>query len=307
MHSNNFEKSALFSEVVIPTAQTKYGMGELECLLDSHCDTPRMIIVSGEPGTGKTILLKTFVARNKSKYATEEQHKNVIMLNVSTQNKSCDDLAVEILKQLGDIAPTLGTFSKKKLRIEKLLSSLNVMLIIIDEFHDLIPKSKMDGNNKVIRFIKWLLLNNTHPVSLVLAGCTEIEELIYVDSQIETRCNDIIKMKSYKFKTPEDQSEFMIFLKSLFSHYPIPLSFSLDQRLIYKRFILASLGNSRILTAFLKRSIELSKSDNPVTLQILEEAWFKTTTEKTKSYIKIRPFSANELTIDKALNRLGIM
>lgn len=99
MHSNNFEKSALFSEVVIPTAQTKYGMGELECLLDSHCDTPRMIIVSGEPGTGKTILLKTFVARNKSKYATEEQHKNVIMLNVSTQNKSCDDLAVEILKR----------------------------------------------------------------------------------------------------------------------------------------------------------------------------------------------------------------
>lgn len=307
MQNNNFEKSSKFSKVVIPTAQTKYGMGELVHLLDSHCDTPRMIIVSGEPGTGKTVLLKTFVALNRTKYATENQQKNVIMLNVSTQNKSCDDLAVEILKQLGDIAPTLGTFSKKKLRIERLLSSLNVMLIIIDEFHDLIPKSKMDGNNKVIRFIKWLLLNNTHPVSLVLSGCSEIEELIYVDSQIETRCNNLIKLQSYKFDTPDQQKEFMTFLKSLLKHFPISIRINLNEWLIYKQFILASLGNARLLTAMLKRCIEISESDKPVTLQTLDEAWFKTTTEKTQKTINIRPFIAKESAIDKALSRLGIM
>lgn len=306
VQSNSFEKSKKFSSVVVATAQTKAGMEQLTHLLDSYCDTPRMIIVSGDPGNGKTVLLKCFLEKNRSKYATDIHHKNVVMLNVSTQNKSCDDLAVEILKQLGDIAPTLGTFSKKKLRIEKLLLALNVMVLIIDEFHDLIPKSKMDGNNKVIRFIKWLLLNNTHPVSLVLSGCTEIEDLINIDQQIETRCNNIIKMESLNFKTSEQQRDFILLLKSLISHFPIPFKLDINDRLTYKKFILASLGNARILTAILKRSIEITAQDQTVTSAILDEAWYKTTTIKTKEIIGIRPFLSKENTIDEALKRLGI-
>lgn len=306
MSINHFELSAIFSKVTIPTRQTKTGIEDLEHLLDSHCDTPRMIIVSGEAGTGKTVLLKTFVERNKTKYSTKEQHLNVIMLNVSTQNKSCDDLAVEILKQLGDIAPTYGNFSKKKQRIERIFLELNVMMVIIDEFHDLIPRSQMDGNNKIIRFIKWLLLNNTHPVSLVLSGCPEIEELIHVDAQIETRCNNLIKLNAYRFISEQDQTEFMILIKSLLKYFPKEINVDLTQRLTYKRFILASKGIPRIITAILKRSIELSESDSTVTLKILDKAWDKTTNYPAE-HKKVRPFLAPEESIDNKLNELGIM
>lgn len=302
-----FDKSREFSEIVIPTVQTKSGMDDLIHLLDSYCATTRMLIVSGEPGTGKTVLLRKFTETYQTKYATEEHHKNIIMLNVSTQNKSSEDLAVEILKQLGDIAPTLGTLSKKKIRIETLFAALQVRVLIIDEFHDLIPKSNMDGNNKVIRLIKWILLNNTRPVSLVLSGCPAIEDLIVVDQQIETRCNNIIKMEKLGLTTSEKQSEFADLVVSLFKEMPNAIKVDLKKPLTYQRLMLASQGNVRTLTAILKRSIEMVELDGAITNQVLEDAWDKCTTKKMKDEIGIRPFTANESKIHAELKRLKMI
>ncbi|MBY0420523.1 MAG: TniB family NTP-binding protein [Pararheinheimera sp.] len=297
-----------FNKKLVRTAEFVEALSDFESLLLMHDpDDPRAMMISGNAGVGKTALLKTMVKQFACIVDSDTiSSQKVVMMKATTQNKSLDDFVTEVLKSLGDPTPTYGSYGKKKSRIEALLKERGVIVVIIDEFHDLIPKSKMDQNSRIVQLVKWLFLNAVNPVSVVLAGTTELEELLSIDDQIKTRCLNQIRLEPFSMINLDECQRYLSFAKSLLSYMPSKV-ISAENGFFYKRLLLASDGNCRVLKNILVKAIEFTTPYEPITIDTMHRAWQKGVNEKQREFTGIAPFLAPEKAVNARLVKLELL
>lgn len=297
-----------FNARIVRTTEFVEAVSDFESLMQMHNpDDPRAMMISGNAGVGKTELLNIMVKQFACKVDSDTiSSQKVVFTKVTTQNKSLDDFAASILKSLGDPTPTYGIYSKKKDRIEALLKEQGVSVVIIDEFHDMIPKSKMDKNSRIVQAVKWLILNEKNPVSVVLAGTTELEQLLSIDDQINTRCINQIRLEPFSMINLDECQRYLSFAKSLLSYMPSKV-ISAENAFFYKRLLLASGGNCRVLKNILIKAIQFTPPYEPITIDTMHLAWQKGVNKKQRELTEIAPFLAPEKAVNARLVKLELL
>ena len=305
---HSIKLSLEFKHRIVRSAEFVEAVADFESLVQMHDpDDPRAMIISGNAGVGKTALLKTMVKQFACKADSDAiSSQKVVMIKVTTQNKSLSDFAAAILKSLGDPTPTYGSYERKKERIEVLLKAQGVIVVIIDEFHDMIPKSRMDKNSRIVQAVKWLFLNEMNPVSVVLAGTTEIEQLLNFDQQINSRCTNLIRLHPFSMFNLDESQRYLSFAKSIVSYMPSKV-IPAENVFFYKRLLLASDGNCRVLKNILVKAIEITPPHEPITMDTMHQAWQKGVNEGQREFTEIAPFLAPEKAVNARLVKLELL
>jgi hypothetical protein len=292
------------SFTIIKDAEFNCCVDEITYLLNNHDAPPEALLITGDPGNGKT-LVGEYVATKYNPAEEPEISRKVIIVIKQIESISMSSFFEALLEALGDPSPAQGKLAEKKSRIKKLSESLGLRVVILDEFHDMLPRA-IHERAASIKFTKWLMV--WLGVHVVMMGLPECKNIIAYSAQIETRLRRVIELRSFSLKDDIETKRFASFMLALFKVSPKAVENFFDSRgEMLKRFILATKGNKRIIKRLLISSIERSEPSSQITIKKLHDAWL-IEASKTDPYSKgVKPFKDSIEKIDRALLDAGLM
>jgi hypothetical protein len=241
----------------------------------------------GKPGTGKTLAAETFIDSLHTESNTyDSRTKPTVYINVSLFNSPGQILSA-ILEQLGDINPYRGVQPQKVKTIIRLFKELGVKIVIIDEFQDILPKSRIQPTSKIYRFLKGFL--DECGVPFLLLGTENSERFLEVDDQIRTRFLPTQELFAFSCLSEAEKLRFALIIESVLLTLPRKhkgLSFTescvddgkeviklkSNHNMLY-RFNLATNGLMRVMVNLLTECIELTGPDDVVDNMVLQVAY----------------------------------
>lgn len=303
--TNKFKPAALkFGYALVQDFDYQHAWAAIQYTHMAQTLDPRCMLLIGQSGDGKTSILNRYQASCSIKKTHELSPRNVILVT-ATSKLSVHNFASRILRALGDPAPNTGTFASKEERLLCYKQQLGLELIIIDEFHDLLPKGYFDMRSGIVKFIKWLMIELK--VSVVMSGLPLSEEILSIDEQIETRCNEIVEFTGFNMCNKEQTQRYASFIKSLMAEFPTSIRglFSTDGSGLL-RLLLATHGNKRRLKDLLIYAIQTTPDTESTTQAILHDAWTRTVSKMTRNEAKALPFSSTLKQVKSSLVDLGL-
>lgn len=165
--------------------------GFVSCLLESKSSRePANILLVGEPGTGKTTvceaLLKMYPPRNEAREGYEVTVVPTFYSSIKAP-VSIRGVASECLSKLNDPNPRTGNALELTGRLGELLHKCETQLMMLDEFHNLLPKKRTRGGKyeDVQDWVRAVIIDFRVPIGLV--GTPDCEQLIDSDPQLARR------------------------------------------------------------------------------------------------------------------------
>lgn len=249
---------------------------------------PKGRLLIGPPGCGKTFTSLTVMNSLHKKVDTNDlTTKPCIYINVSLFSNP-SQLLSEILIQLGDINPYKGNLTQKKNTAIRLFIELGVKLLIIDEFHDILPKSNILPTSQIYSFLKGFL--DTCGIPFLLLGIENSQRFLEVDNQIRTRFLPTVELHAFSCLSEEEKLRFALIMESLILQLPrktAALEFTEtvigeDGNEIIKlktnhnmlfRLNLATEGLMRVIVDLLTECIELTNYKDTVDKDVLKVAY----------------------------------
>jgi len=303
--NNKFKPAALkFGNALVQDSDYMHAWSALEYTHMAQTIDPRCMLLIGHSGDGKTSILTRYQASCAVKKRHELSPQHVVLVT-ATSKLSVHNFASRVLRALGDPAPNTGTFASKEERLQCYKQKLGLELVIIDEFHDLLPKGYYDMRSGIVKFIKWLMVELK--VSVIMSGLPLSEEILSIDEQIETRCNDIVEFTRFSMCNKEQTQRYASFIKSLMSEFPTSIKglFSSDGSGLL-RLLLATHGNKRRLKDLLIYAIQATPESDSTTQAILHDAWTHTVSRMIRNEAKALPFSSTLKQVKSSLVDLGL-
>lgn len=286
----------------------------IEKLLGYIGRKPKAMLLKGKPGTGKTLSALTAMNSLHQESSSDSlTTKPSVYINVSLFN-SPGQLLSAILEQLGDINPYKGVQPQKVKTIIRLFKEQGVKLVIIDEFQDILPKSRIQPTSKIYRFLKGFL--DECGVPFLLLGTDNSERFLEVDNQIRTRFLPTQELYTFNCLSESEKLRFALIIESVLSELPRKtkgldftesyddengeevISLKSNHNMLY-RLNLATSGLMRVIVNLLTECIELTDPDDIVDNDILKNAYDNVVND---SYA-INPFDMSN-TLSKVKTRL---
>ncbi|MBM6617291.1 AAA family ATPase [Bacillus suaedaesalsae] len=112
------------------------------------------LLITGETGTGKTLLVKHFLE-------TQESKEKILVVNAPF-GPTLRALHEELLVQIGVPFPTKGTAGTKLRRLIELIKSANIELVVIDDFQRVCGGSRQN-TIEVFEFLVHLMEKSNVP------------------------------------------------------------------------------------------------------------------------------------------------
>lgn len=287
----------------------------IEKLLGYIGRKPKAMLLKGKPGTGKTLSALTAMNSLHQESSSDSlTTKPSVYINVSLFN-SPGQLLSAILEQLGDINPYKGVQPQKVKTIIRLFKEQGVKLVIIDEFQDILPKSRIQPTSKIYRFLKGFL--DECGVPFLLLGTDNSERFLEVDNQIRTRFLPTQELYTFNCLSESEKLRFALIIESVLSELPRKtkgldftesyddengeevISLKSNHNMLY-RLNLATSGLMRVIVNLLTECIELTDPDDIVDNDILKTAYDNVVND---SYA-INPFDMSN-TLSKVKTRLA--
>jgi SpoVK/Ycf46/Vps4 family AAA+-type ATPase len=275
------------------------------------------MLVTGAIGSGKTLLAHDFGSNELPADTSNPavKSKPMIYVNVALY-RSPNQVISAILEELGDINPFNGNLEKKVARVMCLLKKLGVKLIVIDEFHDLLPRSSIHPSSAVYRFLKGFL--DTCEVPFLLIGINGTERILDVDKQLSSRFLPTQYLSEFTCKTKEEMVRFGLVIESLLEHFPRKTKgmqfvesttlqdgtedFDLikNPSLLF-RLTLATGGLMRCIMNLLTECIEITQPTDVVDSSVLKQAFENV----IHTHLPGNPFDTYEYSLSKVKSQLA--
>lgn len=155
---------------------------------------PDILFIVGEPGTGKTWIVKRFAADNP-----RQEHETVTtvpVLLVSVPAKcSLARLPGAILQALGSPLWNVGDEEQRTHQLETLLKKCGVKLLILNEANHLVDRGKEKSHYLLADWIKLLSERTRTPIALV--GIPRLRVLLEVNEQLADRVREVVTVEPF--------------------------------------------------------------------------------------------------------------
>jgi Cdc6-like AAA superfamily ATPase len=293
-----------FSEAMVHDSDFINSIKEIEYVMNQQACTPEALLIVGESGVGKTSIVEHVDKKYQVPESRELSPRPVAFIR-QIETISIGSFQEALLAALHDLNPSKGTLTEKKLRIMRYKETLGLILVILDEFHDMLPKT-IHERSVSVKFVKWLIVELK--VSVVMVGLPACTEIINLSDQIGSRVRRVININHFSLASEAETFRFASFLKSLMKKHPKDIKDLLDESGDgLKRLLLASGGNKRIIKRLLKSAFDLNPQTKEVNFNLLHEAWIIESSKIETKNKKISPFKSSINLINKELLERGLM
>ncbi|MFT4850007.1 MAG: hypothetical protein ACI83B_002556 [Sediminicola sp.] len=287
-----------FKDNVVKNDYYKFAIEAIEDVHKTFGPDPYGLIITANSGVGKTTILEGYEKIYEVAPSKTKSKKHVVLID-SPHKISTEMFASALLEKLGDPDPTSGKPMAQLIRLKKYIVELEVEIVFVDEFQDMMPKAgKIDENSRAVKFVKWLMNNLEIPI--VLAGKPEVNDIRKFVDHAETRFNNTFKLYEFNCNTPKDTKILKRYYKTRISKIPRDIT-HLNNPDTMKKLLLASHGINRTLCRILTTAIDKTKNNDCITDEVLEDAWLRVSSQESRNKIGFIPFRA---TTKKVLNKL---
>jgi len=156
-------------------------------------------------------------------------------------------------------------------RVQANLAAQGVAILVIDEMHNVLAGRNRDEREKIASTLKSLLVSDTNPIQLVLAGLDKLKTFIETWEEVERRSH-FLELKP--LQNIKDSATIISFLSELEKKIGMKTC-GFTQGDMPQRFMAASDGLIGRMAFFVQEaaSIAVSLDDDEVTHEYLAEAY----------------------------------
>jgi hypothetical protein len=264
-----------------------------ECRKDSKMSAePFCMLITGEPGVGKTTLCKEYEKLHPRMELDEKTLIPVLLARIPIP-ATPKNLVSILLTALGDPIADKGTTYNQTKRLIKFLKECAVELIILDEFQHFIDQ---DSDKILYTISDWLkqLINETE-IPIILVGLAQSVNVLKANSQLKRRFSMKEGLTNFKWikKSDNNKSEaenangnknqaakdddYRLFLKAVDRMLPLAEDSHLAGQSIAYQMWKATQGNvarTMKLTRYATR-LALKNDEEKITPMLMEEAYEK--------------------------------
>jgi len=266
---------SLVNNIRIYTPDFRAGMAALtQWMLATLSGVQVCSLIIGESGTGKTELLKMFVAQHR---AQRDQNGIIrpIVLVLTPTSLTAIGLLEAILEALGDPRPGKGTRPEKMRRVVKALKDQKVLMLLLDDVQHCLDKNSGLVIYDASECLKELI--NKTSVSLIGAGLEEAKDVVDSNEQSTKRHRAPVRIRRFDWADRESQNAFVALLAAFQKHlhmFDLP---KLTSPSVALRMYLASGGLVDFVAKILSQAIwdALDCKRRVVALTDLGTAWLK--------------------------------
>lgn len=219
-----------------------------ECMQMSQMNNqPNGCLLLGDGGVGKSTICKLIKSKHKSYKSIEDNMEKLIVTAFYFPVPSpitIKSLAIRMLEELG-CTDHRGTSEQLNYRLRILLKECKTQLIMLDEFHHIYSSSaqKNKTSENVANWIKTLA--DETKICICLIGLPNIQENLFIDSQLARRFSRVLKLNPLKLDNHQEGT-LIPFLKqtSIYMSKNFNISFDPDitSNDLLKRIFLATTG-----------------------------------------------------------------
>ncbi|MDO6566267.1 ATP-binding protein [Alteromonas sp. 1_MG-2023] len=215
-------------------------------------------VVSGESGSGKTVLLEKVIERFNAIYQSSKIPSKGVYIR-SPSNMKPLDLLRKMLSAFGEPGEVRGTEDEMRRRITKQIINKNIKLMVFDEFQQVVEKLGEKSVRQHADYLKELL--DEYNLFLVFAGTPRVTEILNANEQFESRCNRVIHKSLMSVSTPESYSILASYLTTLQSVHKIAGT-DLSHPSVVLPIQHATGGDLRRITRTLVKACQHARRDN---------------------------------------------
>jgi len=209
----------------------------------------KAIAVLGPSGAGKTTNLMEYI-RSYDGQASAAEKKIILFVEVPS-TPTPKSLGTAVLVAMGDQFAHRGSAEEKLFRIVKLMTGLNIELVMFDEAQHLVERRRTP-TGATTDWLKNLL--NMSKVAVVLAGLKRTQDLLLSNEQLRRRFSATVYCDRFRVDEPDSAKQFVKLLISFEKMLPVP-SLSLSSKDTALRFYHASYGLIDYLIKVIDRAI----------------------------------------------------
>ncbi|NJO25515.1 MAG: AAA family ATPase [Bacteroidia bacterium] len=236
---------------------------------------PNYLLVS-ETNNGKSALLREFESRYQVKNSPETGPQLTVLYFQAPAKADESRLYSTILEHLNHPHNDSDIASNKLKQVKRLINSLGIRILIIDELHNIAP-STATKQREFLTILKYL--SNELKISMICAGTPAVYDVITYDPQVANRFEPI-NLISWN-KKPED---FIAFLKRYEQRLPLKNASNLAQRELASKIFKMGEGLLGEYVTILKKAgvLAIESKDEKITLDILSKISFIPPSERSR-------------------------
>lgn len=229
---------------------------------------PQCLILEGQPGTGKSTLVKSYAA-TCARYETIHGTKMPIFYVETPSPATVKGMAARLLQALGDPAADHGTLWSMNARLVHFIHACEVQMIILDDFHHLIDTETNRVLNQVSDWLK-VLIKETQIPFLVVGVEGTVSRILEANAQLSRlfAIRETLRPFQWDNQNPETIKEFTTFVAFAERLIGLPLSEELPREELLYRLYYATAGVVGNVMNLLRYAVGLAQQQGVETLSL---------------------------------------